>query len=68
MVSRTTVIINPAGLHLKPAARFCEEALKYQSTGGSAEISVNRNIYSREYDSQRQKRTLCPRCVREAGR
>jgi phosphocarrier protein len=32
MVSRTTEIINPAGLHLKPAARFCEEALKYQST------------------------------------
>ncbi len=32
MVSRTAVIINEAGLHLKPAARFCEEALKYKST------------------------------------
>ncbi len=32
MVSKTAIIINPAGLHLKPAARFCEEALKYEST------------------------------------
>ena len=32
MVSATAVITNGAGLHLKPAARFCEEALKFQST------------------------------------
>jgi len=32
MVSATAVITNEAGLHLKPAARFCEEALKFQST------------------------------------
>ncbi|MDO5702650.1 MAG: HPr family phosphocarrier protein [Lachnospiraceae bacterium] len=32
MVSRAVVIINRAGLHLKPAAVFCEEALKYKST------------------------------------
>lgn len=32
MVSGTAVIRNPSGLHLKPAARFCEEALKYRST------------------------------------
>lgn len=32
MVSGTAVIKNECGLHLKPAARFCEEALKYEST------------------------------------
>ena len=32
MVIRTAVINNESGLHLKPAARFCEEALKYEST------------------------------------
>ena len=32
MVMKTAVIHNEAGLHLKPAARFCEEALKYKST------------------------------------
>ena len=32
MVSGKAVIRNATGLHLKPAARFCEEALKYGST------------------------------------
>lgn len=32
MVSKTVKIVNEAGLHLKPAARFCQEALKFQST------------------------------------
>ena len=32
MVSGNAVIRNATGLHLKPAARFCEEALKYKST------------------------------------
>lgn len=32
MVSRTFVIKNNAGLHLKPAALLCEEAIKYQSS------------------------------------
>ena len=32
MVSATAVIRNASGLHLKPAARFCEEALKFKST------------------------------------
>ncbi len=32
MVSGTAIITNEAGLHLKPAARFCEEALKFDST------------------------------------
>jgi phosphocarrier protein HPr len=32
MVSKTVKIVNKAGLHLKPAARFCQEALKFQST------------------------------------
>ena len=32
MVTRTATIHDEAGLHLKPAARFCEEALKYKST------------------------------------
>ena len=32
MVSGTVVVRNASGLHLKPAARFCEEALKYKST------------------------------------
>ena len=32
MVTKTAVIKNDAGLHLKPAARFCEEALKYKAT------------------------------------
>ena len=32
VVSGNAVIKNATGLHLKPAARFCEEALKYKST------------------------------------
>lgn len=32
MVSGKAVIKSRTGLHLKPAARFCEEALKYEST------------------------------------
>lgn len=32
MVSKTVRVTNPTGLHLKPAALFCEEALKYKST------------------------------------
>ncbi|MDO4521894.1 MAG: HPr family phosphocarrier protein [Eubacteriales bacterium] len=32
MVSRAYIIKNKAGLHLKPAARLCTEAIKYQST------------------------------------
>ena len=32
MVSGTVVVRNESGLHLKPAARFCDEALKYRST------------------------------------
>ncbi len=32
MVSGTAVVRNESGLHLKPAARFCDEALKYSST------------------------------------
>ena len=32
MVSKKVVVINPEGLHLKPAARFCEEAMKFNST------------------------------------
>ncbi|MCH4039775.1 MAG: HPr family phosphocarrier protein [Lachnospiraceae bacterium] len=32
MVVKTVKITNATGLHLKPAARFCEEALKFHST------------------------------------
>lgn len=32
MVSKTFVIKNNAGLHLKPAALLCEEAIRYQSS------------------------------------
>ncbi len=32
MVSRTFIIKNHAGLHLKPAALLCTEAIKYQSS------------------------------------
>lgn len=32
MVSKTFVIKNHAGIHLKPAAMLCTEALKYQSS------------------------------------
>lgn len=32
MVSKTFIIKNNAGLHLKPAALLCEEAIKYQSS------------------------------------
>lgn len=31
MVSKKVVVINPEGLHLKPAACFCKEALKFKS-------------------------------------
>lgn len=32
MVSKTFTIKNSAGLHLKPAAMLCTEAIKYNST------------------------------------
>lgn len=32
MVSKTFVIKNNAGLHLKPAALLCTEAIKYKAT------------------------------------
>ena len=32
MVSGHAVIKDASGLHLKPAARFCEEAMKFKST------------------------------------
>lgn len=32
MVSKTFIIKNHAGLHLKPAALLCTEAIKYQSS------------------------------------
>ena len=31
MVSRKVIVKNPEGLHLKPAARFCKEALNFKS-------------------------------------
>ena len=31
MVSRKVTVINESGLHLKPAATFCKEAVKYES-------------------------------------
>ena len=31
MVSKKVVVINPEGLHLKPAACFCKEALNFKS-------------------------------------
>lgn len=31
MVSRRVTITNATGLHLKPAASFCKEAMKFQS-------------------------------------
>lgn len=30
MVSKTFIIKNPTGIHLKPAAALCNEAIKYQ--------------------------------------
>ncbi len=32
MVSKKVVVTNPTGLHLKPAASFCKEAMNYRST------------------------------------
>lgn len=32
MVSQKVKIINPTGLHLRPAGNLCNEALKFQST------------------------------------
>ena len=31
MVSRRVTVTNPTGLHLRPAACFCKEAVKYRS-------------------------------------
>lgn len=31
MVSQKVKIINPSGLHLRPAGNLCKEALKYES-------------------------------------
>lgn len=30
MVSKTVKILNPTGLHLRPAGNLCKEAMKYQ--------------------------------------
>ena len=32
MVSKKVVVMNPTGLHLKPAATFCKEAMNFRST------------------------------------
>ena len=32
MVSRKVKVINPSGLHLSPAGRLCQEALRYRSS------------------------------------
>ncbi len=32
MVSKKVKIVNDAGLHLKPAANFCNEAMNFKST------------------------------------
>ena len=32
MVSKKVVVMNPTGLHLKPAAAFCKEAMNFRST------------------------------------
>ena len=32
MVSKKVVVMNPTGLHLKPAAVFCKEAMNFKST------------------------------------
>ena len=31
MVSKTVVVTNPTGLHLRPAGNLCREAMKYKS-------------------------------------
>lgn len=31
MVSRKVTVLNPSGLHLRPAGNLCKEAIKYQS-------------------------------------
>ena len=31
MVSRKVTIVNPTGLHLRPAGNLCKEAMKYES-------------------------------------
>lgn len=31
MVAKSVTIINPTGLHLRPAGNLCKEAMKYQS-------------------------------------
>jgi phosphocarrier protein len=30
MVSQTVTVINPSGLHLRPAGNLCKEAIKYK--------------------------------------
>ena len=32
MVSKKVAVMNPTGLHLKPAAVFCKEAMNFRST------------------------------------
>ena len=31
MISQQVIVINPSGLHLRPAGNLCKEALKYES-------------------------------------
>ena len=32
MLSKTLTVVNPSGLHLRPAGIFCQEAMKYTSS------------------------------------
>lgn len=47
MVSQKVVIINPTGLHLRPAGVLCNEAMKYKS-----------NIYFRYGDNEANAKSV----------
>ena len=32
MLTKTLTVVNPSGLHLRPAGIFCQEAMKYTSS------------------------------------
>ena len=44
MVCQKVKIKNPAGLHLRPAGKLCDEAIKYKSKISFPVIPTNRSV------------------------
>ena len=40
MLTKTLTVVNPSGLHLRPAGIFCQEAMKYTSMKFKCDIII----------------------------